>query len=229
MERRGWFLILVWMIVQNATADPVIGFGVKAGADLAWQNLPPLLPPEASETTREYLYGLNGGIFGDLTLVDFLSLQCEAQFIQKGFSATTKNFTVVSSGGTTLGTTTVVNSNTYDYLEIPLLIKTNLVLGPGWKGYLFAGPSMAFLVGETNTLTVNASGNVPYSQVNVDDTGFYPITEWSLIFGIGVEYKNFLLEFRQERGLDSASPNYDSDRSYGQNNAVCFQLGYRLL
>lgn len=204
MKKYSWIVLFVWGLAGAAFAGPDLGFGLKAGVSLASQNYPNLFPG----TTQGTLVGVAGGIFGDLKVLDPLAFQLEANFIQKGSSFSTSNFMVTDSQGNYLGTTTVTQDKTYDYLEIPFLIKGQMNLGSGWQVYLLAGPSLAFLLDETTTLTEAANGAVPYSSISVGDTSYFPSTDWTFVFGGGVEYSNFILDIRFGLGLDSANPVY---------------------
>ncbi len=145
-------------------------------------------------------------------MADFFCVQPEVDFIQKG-----SQFNVSASG---LANT---NSQVYNYLEIPLLLKAQTGLVPGLKGYLLAGPALSFLLNETTSLTGGPSPNV-----SVDDTKFFPNSSWSLAFGGGVEFQGILLDIRYDLGLDSALSTGFPNRTYGQLNALTFDLGYRL-
>lgn len=224
MKTYIWVLTLFGVTTNAVLAGPSIGFGVRAGVGLAAQNLPNL----ASPVNQGSLLGLNGGVFAEFPLTDFLSLQPEACFVQKGSRQTIDNFSVYTSGGY-LGTTTVTFDSTFNDLELPLLLRFNTKWGRDLKAYLLGGAAFSILLNETATLTFNANGNVPYSQGSVDDTNFYPSTDWSVVFGAGVEYLNFLLEIRNEWGFNSMAQNGISDRSQEQNNVLSIQLGYRLL
>lgn len=194
-----------------AGAGP-IGLGLKAGIDLDNVNTAP--PPSGftSPFAQETLVGLTGGVFAEVQVADFFCVQPEADFIQKG-----SQFNVSSSGFAN------TDSQVYNYLEIPLLLKAQTGLVPGLKGYLLAGPALSFLLNETTSLTGG-----PNPNVSVDETKYFPNSSWSLAFGGGVEFQGFLLDIRYDLGLDSADETQYPNRTYGQLNALSFDLGYRL-
>ena len=225
MKKYIWAAVLVWGWSASAFADSFIGFGVKGGFALAWQNTGTVPNNEIPKD----LFGPTGGIFTDWQALDFLSLQLEANYIQKGngFNLTNVPVSVPGFFGF-IGTTTVTVTSTYEYLEVPLLIKLQTNLGPGLKGYLLAGPSIAFLLNQTLTESSAANGPVTASSSSQNETQYYSNTDWSLNWGAGLEYKEILFEIRYELGLASANPTADTDRTTGQNNALTFQAGFKL-
>jgi len=225
MKKYFWIVAFIWGWSVSAYADSIIGFGFKGGFVIAGQSMGPLASNEISQS----LFGPTGGIFTDFQPLDLLSFQLEANYIQKGSGFNLTNVPVTSSTSPfIIGTTTVKVTSAYDYLEVPLLIKLQTNLAPGLQGYLLAGPSIAFLLNQTLTVTAAANGPVTYSSTSQTETQYYPNTDWSLNFGAGLEYKGILCEIRYELGLDSASPTADTNRTTGQNNALSFQAGIKL-
>jgi len=206
MKKILGIFILAFSLSCAAGAGP-IGLGLKAGIDLDNQNS----AGPGMGVTQATLVGVTGGAFADIQLAGPFYVQPEAEYIQKGaqFNVSLMN----------LNTT---DNFLYEYLEIPLLLKAQTELVPGLKGYLLAGPALAFLLTETTTVTGPGAG------ASANDTRFYPNTEWSLAFGGGVEFQGFLLDIRYDLGLDSASQTQFPNSQYGQNNALSFDLGYRL-
>ena len=205
MKKGLGFLILIWGFSSAAWAG-LLGLGLKAGVALDSENIPHLV----SGASQGTLVGAAGGFFADVRLMGFLSAQTEVDFNQKGY---TVHISASSSDQTQV----------YNYLEFPVLLKARTGLAPGLEGYLLTGPSVAVLLNETTTVVFG--GNT----TTVDDTRYYPGEEWSLVFGGGVEFQSFIFDIRYDLGLDSASQNVVMDRSSGQNNSLLFQLGYRLL
>jgi hypothetical protein len=124
------------------------------------------------------------------------------------------------------------NESTYDYLEIPLLLKVQTNLSTHWKGYFLAGPSLGFLLKEKLTSNTNING-VNYSSTS-NNTQYLPETYWTLVLGGGVEFQGFILDIRYSLGLSSEleSNNFSSFtgiNNTGLINALCFQFGYRIL
>ncbi len=188
-----------------------LGLGLKAGVALDNQNLPHLI----SGITQGTYLGVTGGAFADIQVVDFLSVQPEVDFIQKGLQL---NFDPLM---------TAVSNQTqvYNYLEFPLLLKLQTGLAPGLKGYLLTGPALNVLLNENITFAFR-DGTPPESA---DDTKYIQGSQWSLTFGGGVELEGLILDIRYDLGLDSATETSVIDRTYGQLNALTFELGYRLL
>ena len=223
MKKILFFLCFSLASVSVGWSSP-IGFGLKSGIDIAGQNYKTVI----SDISVQPLIGFTGGLFVDVNFFDFLSLQTETNFTIKGHQEVDKNFSVYDSMSNFLGTTTDTLSFNFQYLEIPLLVKTPITLSSGLKGYLLTGPSLSILLNETTTLSQVANGNVPAFSESVDDTRYFPGTDWGLVFGGGVEFMNFLLDVRLDLGLDPASEKGYIGSSTITNNVLSFEVGYRI-
>ncbi|HEY5039073.1 MAG TPA: hypothetical protein VIJ93_08395, partial [bacterium] len=91
----------------------------------------------------------------------------------------------------------------FNYLEIPLFLKAGLPFGSGLKGSLMAGFSYSMV------LSADLFDNYTYSYPNgtpTSDHHFYTngavLNEKSLVFGIELEYGDFLLDTRWDLGLN---------------------------
>ena len=214
MKKYILVFLFVWACSASADADSLLGFGFKGGLSISGENLAPNFA-----ITQNSLLAPTGGIFTDLHVLDFFALQLEANYVQKG--ASVPGIIVTGNSPTILGVGTYQNA--FNYLEIPLLFKVQKNLVPHLTGFLFAGPSIAFLLNETSSITVGGS-TASYNQ-----TASYASTNWTLDFGGGVELANFILDIRYGLGLSSTAPAAALNPNYGQLNTLSFQLGYRLL
>src|ERR1035441_5318711 len=144
-------------LINSAWANP-ISLGLTSGIDFASQSIIGLQPG----ITQNVLVGYTGGLFVDLNLSDNFSIQPEANFTMKG-----TGFTISNIDGIAVNTT---QTQTFNYLEFPLLVKLRLPLAPELKVFLLAGPSVALLLQEVTSL---ASGGSSHSA---DSTKYYPST-----------------------------------------------------
>ncbi len=220
--KKALFLLLLFLLAgAKLLWAQSLGFGLKAGLDTATQDLPSM-----PDLTYQSVMGFSGGVFSDLFLTDFLGLQAEVNFIQKGSQNTTSNALVVSDGVT--GITSVSIYNAYDYLEIPLMAKGRLALGPDLGLYALAGPAVAFLLNETSTQTLWPTETLSYERASFNGTASYPSTEWSIEAGVGMEVSNaLLLEIRDDMGLTNASQAGVNSPNV-QNNVFTFETGLRV-
>src|ERR1017187_7597026 len=133
---------LFWFIFfQSLFAGPM-GFGVKGGLNIAGQDI-----ANTSSENFSPVIGFMGGLFGELELNDFLYLQLETNYTEKGVQAFYKSYPEFNSqGNVILGFPPSTFTLTYKYLEIPFLVKSKILLAPLLKINLLAGPSMAFLL-----------------------------------------------------------------------------------
>ncbi len=214
MKKQLMVLAVILGLVSSASAQPV-GFGIKAGADLATEAAD-TLGPNYSESFR---LGFNGGIFTVFSLADFIEFQPELQFIQKGFQSHASHVLVSGGGGSVY--TSVNDSITANYLEIPLAFNFGTPLGSGWEGNLQVGPTMAFLL-SGNEYTDAGS----YGSSNHDITDEFTSFEAGFLLGAGLRTGNWLLDARYERGLTSVNSYSGGDAVV--NSLFTLQLGYRL-
>jgi len=203
---------LAWLGLSSVIWAGPIGLGLTSGIDFAGQSQ----LNEVAGVTPNLLVGYTGGLFADVNLSDSFSIQPEVNFTMKGQQfSTNANF---------IGTDT----QSFHYLEFPLLLKGQISLTSFLKGYLLAGPSFAILLSETDTIYIAPSGSTPSVTTSVNDTNFYPNTDWGAIFGGGVEWQNFIFDIRYDWGLESAAPNFVIDRKAQLNGVLSFQLGYQI-
>jgi hypothetical protein len=176
-------LSLVCLGLSGSLWAGPVGFGFTSGIDFASQG--PFQHPAG--ITYGTLTGYTGGLFADVSLFSIFSVQPEANFTMKGTHYVSE----------IAGTATTVNSD-FNYLEFPLLIKGKVSLAPDLKAYLLAGPSFAVLLNEITTISMTSSAGV-------DDTRFFPATDW---------------------GLNSANPNYSPE--VVTNGVFSAQLGHQI-
>jgi len=117
-------LCSVWAAGAYAAASMPLTFGVQGGANFANISTDPATTP----TSRT---GMTAGVNLELGLADYIYLQPELMYLQKG---------AVSGTVTTK----------LDYIELPIMGKAKFDAGMV-KPYIMAGPSVAFAVSKTDS------------------------------------------------------------------------------
>lgn len=169
-------------------------YGIKAGANFAVQS--EIADYFNNDNIRT---GLSVGAFGNMAINNWLTLQTEVNYDQKGG----KSESVV---------------NKYDYLTVPVLAKFSLGKSDktALQFNLNAGPYAGFLL--------NAETEVEGSTVDLkDNTENF---EFGVIAGFGMKYPvanhNIVFDLRMGLGLTS----YDKNDSDPSNKYIGVTLGY---
>jgi hypothetical protein len=102
----------------------------------------------------------------------------------------------------------------FDYIDIPLLFKYT-VAGQGAQPYFLIGPS----VGINTKAEQEADGQTEDLSDNTKSSDF------GLVFGIGVELQQFLIEARYSLGLSDIN-DFPDDPDSIKNSVIAFQVGY---
>jgi len=215
MKKFVWVFGLWLAMAQSLVAGPV-GFGIRGGGVMASQTGLPSVPPYF---TTDVVFGFSAGGFLEFGLNDFLSLQPEVDFVQKGYHGNI-NGVLVTGPTPSSGNTDGYFTDREDYLEIPLLVKVHKSLGPGFAGCLSVGPSLGILLGASESYSVTGfgSGSGPLTGLSNSDFG--------LMFGAGIELGQFLVDLRYDLGLSGTIPNYPYSP---KNSVLSLQVGYRIL
>ena|SRR5579872_2991320 len=214
------FLLLA--VANNSLFAGSVGMGFKGGIDIAGQNV----PSGSLLSQTGPILGFTGGLFADIKVFKFLSIQSGVDFTQKGIQGAVENYPAFDSQGNYLGTSTENVTYIYNYFEIPLLLKGNFSMTHDLTANLLAGPALDFLFNATVTGSQLANGSIPAVTQTSDITNHYPGTDWGFILGGGVEYLNFILDVRYEFGLDSV--NYSTIAPVVHNGVLSFEAGYRI-
>lgn len=169
----------------------------------------------------DVLWALNGGVFADLSLNDFLFLRPEINFSMRGEQTEIKGESF--PGPPPEGPYNVSSSANFNYLEIPILLRAQLELAPDLNGSFLIGPSFAFLL--------NASANIVYSNgTNLPPSEHYSITQTNTfnlsgILGVELESNHWLLDLRYSRGLTNV---FQDDVIMIADNDLSLDIGYRI-
>lgn len=194
MSYRKMFLILTVISVCcfsiRANAQ-IPHFGVKAGLNLA-----NIYGADVSKTfsTTALKPGVVVGAYMTYDLVPFLSIQPEVLYSMKGTKATENP---------PLPRVPVDITQIYNYIEVPVLLKLNLPLGPAlpFTPSIYAGPDFAFNVVSKN------EGTGPGIVASVDTKYLTRSFDFNVAVGLGAGFgvgpANLGLELRYTFGTGS--------------------------
>lgn len=126
------FSTLLLISLMASEVQALVTFGIKGG--LNYSNLS-FSPPADFFTDQTYLKNLSGGFF--LTInIGPIGFQPEVLYSRRGFEF---------KGTDPVSSTLYKGQILLDYIEIPLLVRLNIIpLGP-IKAYVFGGPSYGYL------------------------------------------------------------------------------------
>jgi hypothetical protein len=210
---------LVAVAAAPAAHAQSVRFGLKAGA-----NLSNLSGDVVQQDQYKNRFGFQGGAMLNLGLIDddFLAIQLEALYSQKGFKYADQQFTL---GGNTFRNTGNVR---YDYLDIPVLLRLKT------GGVFFeAGPQYSYLLNISNNRSFTQNGNVVASASsttsNLDNV---KRSELGYAAGLGFQAESgFLIGLRYNGAFtDFAKEGYSNNEFRNARNStfqayVGFMLG----
>lgn len=158
----------------------------------------------------DYKTGFNAGVFGKYALSNSFDIKAELLYSQQGYKS---DYILMDYGGNT-----VYSVNTRkDYLNIPLLLKYNL-LGRPWI-FFEAGPQIGFCLGQ------HYSNNDKDIEDAMNEFSTYKTVDFSLSGGIGFYLgSGITINARYNHGLTD-SEKYDAGI---KNRVFQFSLAYDL-
>ena len=168
-------------LTPGAAAAQSIGGGVKGG--LSFGDVPNITDgvDEASDILERRI-GYTVGGFVAIRFGNGFSIQPEALYTQKGVAA--------SAPGETASSEFTLKA---DYVDVPILGR--FTFGKGLRGYVFAGPSLNFLI--SAKAKSGLFGNGSETDVTEDMESF----EAAFVLGGGIEIGPLLVEARWSEGL----------------------------
>ncbi|KUG06349.1 porin family protein [Solirubrum puertoriconensis] len=206
---KHFVFVLTFLALATLSAQAQgIRFGVKAGA-----NYSNLAGDVVDEDRYESKFGVHGGLMLNVGLVDdgFLSLQPEILFSQKGFKYADRDVTI---GNDRLRFT---GKLTYNYLDVPVLLKIN-------AGGLFfeAGPQFGYLLSASDDIEVTRNGQTQTSSQNYSDLDDVKRTEVGYAAGLGFQAKSGPMIGLRYNGsfTDFADDGYQGDEFRNARNSV---------
>ncbi|MDI6846245.1 MAG: porin family protein, partial [Candidatus Saccharicenans sp.] len=175
MKRRmkgtlGFLVALLMLGLVTMPARAGIHFGLKGGLSLAnIKSDPPTFEGFEWKTKQ----GIAGGASLEIGLIKGFSLQPEILYVQKGAKITAN----------IEGMDITLNAN-IDYIEIPLLLKYNLISGGPTVPSVYVGPYIGF-----NTKAEFVISITGYPEEREDIKDDIKNTEYGLTFGVGLTQK----------------------------------------
>ncbi|GAB5537393.1 MAG: porin family protein [Rubricoccaceae bacterium] len=186
------FLFLLLALPLVTSAQPI--FGVKSGLSVA--NLYGFDDLE-DVGDKSPVLGFTGGVMAQLPLSPSLAVRPEVLFTMKGTQL---------SSDIMLGESTIESKQTIriHYVEIPVMARIALPVGPFADAGLLAGPSVGFKVSESNKTEVDGVE----TDRPVDDIA----TSFDAGVAVGAEYGSgpFAVEARYMYGLVGINKNDDT-------------------
>jgi hypothetical protein len=181
------------MIANTAPGQVPFMTGFQGGLSIASTRV----DPEGSWPGLGSQTGVTIGVFASIRLADFLYIQPEIQFVQRG-AKQDAGICTGPGGPQPLGQSTVTIK--YDYLTLPLLVVAKFQTGQ-FVPFVFVGPDIAFRVRAEMVLEcANLEPEIFAAEDQIS------IRDFSLDFGAGVEYQltkvfSILLNGRYNLGL----------------------------
>jgi hypothetical protein len=160
--------------VRTTPFVPFTAVGVRGGLTVAGEDI---TPPFSGFTLGTRTGFMLGGQL-DYWFAPSWALSVQALYDQKGASLT-------SSDAASAQTET--DELSLGYLEVPILAKLSLG-SSDFRPYLFAGPSIGFLLSANTHQTVTQYGVVTTDQT-ADETNTFNTIDASLLFGAGASYQ----------------------------------------
>lgn len=183
-------LALIMMSPLNSFSQET-GMGIEGGLNLANLNLTPTFNTNSKT-------GFMVGGFADIGVSKIVSIKPSVRYIVKGFTQSGTGFSY---------------SQTYSYIEMPLLIKAKLPLRHV-KPYIEAGPTLGIQLSASSELTTAAG------VTESDEGAFFTAIDFGLYFGSGAEFRvapgtDIFTSFGYALGLTNISKNTTSAKTNG--------------
>lgn len=186
-------LAAVLLIFSASVFSQSASLGIEGGINLANISTTPSFN-SGSKT------GFMVGGFADIGVSRIVSIKPSVRYIKKGYTAQGQGVTLTES---------------YSYIEIPLLIKAGLPL-KNVKPYFEAGPTLGIQLSANQEFTFNG-GLQPIEQ---DSGPAYSAIDFGLYFGSGMEFSvahntDLFTSFGYSLGLTNISKTSTSAKNSG--------------
>ncbi|MCB0663250.1 MAG: PorT family protein [Saprospiraceae bacterium] len=222
MRKLTILVMLLWGALNVGNAQ--VGIGLRGGVNFASQSIKGNILDSFSV---ENVTGISAGLFVELPVSEFFSIQPEFQFIQRGKKA----ISTLQEGGLTFKRTTIEQ---FSYLEIPILAKVkfgnDLI-----KGNFFAGPNFGYALSgtEQETTFINGGEIVEENEFDFENSHYKRLDVGALAgLGVSVHFEGFSV-FADYRYLFGLADLDDGDgevtvKNRGSNLGVgiAFEIGY---
>lgn len=215
------FALAIAVLFLGTTAWSQVG--IKAGINLASLSQDP-----DEENYEDYksvsILGFQGGLTFELPVAGPLAIQPELLFIQKGGKS---EFIINESNK-------LVTTVTYNYVEVPVLLKLKLgnTDGDGLGFYLLGGPFAGYSLGgkSKQELTILGQTTVSEQDIDYDDEDFEEKRlDWGASFGAGLHFGKLFVDARYNLGvnnlLDDDANNNNDDKPYLRTRGIGLTVG----
>ena len=185
------FIIAAVITVFSNVYSQSTSMGIEGGINLANLNLTPTFNTNSKT-------GFMVGGFADIGVSKVVSIKPSVRYIVKGFSQQGTGYSY---------------SQTYSYIEMPLLIKAKLPLNQV-KPYIEVGPTVGIQLSASSELQAN--GQVE----DLDQSAFFSAIDFGLYFGSGAEFRvapntDIFTSFGYALGLTNISKNTTTAKTNG--------------
>jgi hypothetical protein len=191
-------------ITYGTMAQNQVAVGFKVGT-----NYSNVYDADGDDFEAEGKFGLAAGGFVSIPIGDFLGVQPEVLYSQKGFKAT----------GTMLGGTYELTRTT-SYIDVPLLI----AIKPIEAITFLAGPQFSFLLKQNDKFT---SGTTSFAQQEAFDNDNLRKNTLCFTGGIDINLEHTVVGLRTGWDLQNNNGNGTSSTPRYKNVWVQATIGYR--
>ena len=207
MKKQLFPLVLTFLLFSFSSADaqfkhfgeyhPKIGAGVKAGLNFSDQST----PGGTTNVDVEDIIRINGGVYFNYFLFDFLAIQPELMISGKGAHWKDQFYNA---------------SDILTYIDVPIFIRYQ----PVKLINVHAGPEFGYRIGAIQKNLENGQ------KTNINE--YYKTTDFGLAFGVEANLPpNINVTIRYVLGLIPVTTNNQYNEPW-KNNFFQLSLGYRL-
>ena len=207
------FFSLFFLSYHFANAQTI---GLRAFINFAnWSTSNPLVSQAGNSLNSATGFGIAVPL--EIKLSNRFSLQPELMYIQKG-----TNF----SG--TIGNIVSTQKALINHLEIPILLKVNLLGSESLVGIgILAGPSFAYALSGTTTTTVTGQTTSQSKDFSFNDYKRFEIgAHFGLNVGLGIGSGKLVLDARYLLGISDFNDGNSNPNEAIRNRGISVGLGY---
>lgn len=199
-------ILLVALLTIFSIVSAEHSFGVKGGLNMADLS--------GRGNGNKYKLGAIGGLFYDIPINEHFSIQPEVLFTMKG-SKYELNREVADEDGNSLWNENYLYTQTFNYLEIPVIAKMTIHQSDSFITKIYFGPFMGF--------NLSAKYHLQYLEYDHKGDEDVILVEMGVTPGVMLEFSNrMIIDLRYTTGLTDV---FD----FGSNNRVIsFMLGYKI-
>jgi hypothetical protein len=198
MKKAGYSILVIWIFSSAAFGQLGISKGLIGGL-----NISSFSGADVSSDMKS-LTGYAAGLYVEINIPGPLSIEPEVLYSMKGSKADFTRFTT---------------TDTYTYVDIPVLLKYFLPI-PVVRTYLYAGPSYSILL----SAKVKTEGStVTSSEVDVKDT--IAPNDLGAVVGLGIGFAGLRVDARYNFGLSTLDKN-GTYKAFNRVAAVYVGIGF---